>query len=74
MSHPLHGRSFLKELDFTPEEWRSLLELAAELKAAKKNGTEKQYLKGKNIALILKRLPLVLVVLLRWRLLIRVRM
>lgn len=55
MSHPLHGRSFLKELDFTPEEWRSLLELAAELKAAKKNGTEKQYLKGKNIALIFEK-------------------
>ena len=26
------GRSFLKELDFTPEEWRSLLDLAQHLK------------------------------------------
>jgi len=31
MSHPLHNRSFLKELDFTAEEWSSLLELAAQL-------------------------------------------
>ena len=33
----LRGRSFLKELDFTPDEWRSLLDLAAELKAAKRS-------------------------------------
>ena len=38
MSHPLHNRSFLKELDFTAEEWSSLLELAAQLKADKKAG------------------------------------
>ena len=38
MAYPLHGRSFLRELDFTPEEWRGLLNLAAELKAAKKEG------------------------------------
>ncbi|MDO5700529.1 MAG: ornithine carbamoyltransferase [Bowdeniella nasicola] len=55
MKHALHGRHFLKELDFTPDEWRSLLELAEELKAAKKNGTEKQTLKGKNIALIFEK-------------------
>lgn len=50
-----HGRHFLKELDFTPAEWRELLELSAELKAAKKEGREKQYLKGKNIALIFEK-------------------
>lgn len=55
MSPELHGRSFLKELDFAPEEWLSLLELAEELKAAKKQGTEKQHLTGKNIALIFEK-------------------
>ena len=29
----LKGRSFLKELDFTPEEWLSLLDLAAAAQA-----------------------------------------
>ncbi|OKL53974.1 ornithine carbamoyltransferase [Bowdeniella nasicola] len=55
MKHALHGRHFLKELDFTPEEWLSLLELSAELKAAKKEGREEQTLKGKNIALIFEK-------------------
>ncbi|MDO5747634.1 MAG: ornithine carbamoyltransferase [Actinomycetaceae bacterium] len=50
-----HGRHFLKELDFTPAEWRELLDLSAELKAAKKEKREKQYLKGKNIALIFEK-------------------
>ncbi|MDO4665626.1 MAG: ornithine carbamoyltransferase [Actinomycetaceae bacterium] len=50
-----HGRHFLKELDFTPAEWRELLDFSAELKAAKKEGREKQYLKGKNIALIFEK-------------------
>lgn len=50
-----HGRHFLKELDFTPAEWLELLELAAELKAAKKEGREVQYLKNKNIALIFEK-------------------
>lgn len=54
-THALHGRSFLKELDFSQEEWRSLLDLAAELKAAKKAGEEKHALKGKNIALIFEK-------------------
>jgi ornithine carbamoyltransferase len=53
--HPLHGRSFLKELDFTPGEWRSLLDLAAQLKADKRTGAEKQTLKGKNIALLFEK-------------------
>ncbi|MBC2868815.1 ornithine carbamoyltransferase [Streptomyces mexicanus] len=51
----LAGRHFLKELDFTAEELRGLIELAAELKAAKKAGTEPQYLRGKNIALIFEK-------------------
>jgi ornithine carbamoyltransferase len=55
MSINLHNRHFLKELDFTPEEIQYLLDLSAELKSAKRKGTEKQHLKGKNIALIFEK-------------------
>lgn len=55
MSHPLHGRSFLKELDFTAQEWGGLLELSAQLKADKKAGREVKRLEGKNIALIFEK-------------------
>ncbi|MFJ3232094.1 ornithine carbamoyltransferase [Streptomyces sp. NPDC086787] len=51
----LAGRHFLKELDFTEEEFRGLVELAAELKAAKKAGTETRYLQGRNIALVFEK-------------------
>lgn len=51
----LAGRHFLKELDFTREEFLGLIELAAELKAAKKAGTEQRYLSGRNIALIFEK-------------------
>ncbi len=51
----LRGRHFLRELDFTAGEWRSLLDLAAELKQAKKCGQERQVLPGKNIALIFEK-------------------
>ncbi|MEU6477697.1 ornithine carbamoyltransferase [Streptomyces sp. NPDC047017] len=51
----LAGRHFLKELDFTEEEFRGLIELAAELKAAKRAGTETRYLTGRNIALIFEK-------------------
>ncbi|MFD7437529.1 ornithine carbamoyltransferase [Streptomyces sp. NPDC059861] len=51
----LAGRHFLKELDFTEREFLGLVELAAELKAAKKAGTETQYLRGSNIALIFEK-------------------
>jgi ornithine carbamoyltransferase len=53
--HDLRGRSFLKELDFTPDHWRDLLGLAAQLKAEKRAGTEIQRLAGKNIALIFEK-------------------
>jgi ornithine carbamoyltransferase len=55
MTINLHNRHFLKLLDFTPEEIQYLLNLSAELKDAKKKGVEKQYLKGKNIALIFEK-------------------
>ncbi|MEV0277432.1 ornithine carbamoyltransferase [Streptomyces sp. NPDC050610] len=55
MAIDLTGRHFLKELDFTAEEFRGLVELAAELKAAKRAGAEEQRLRGKNIALIFEK-------------------
>ncbi|MET8327303.1 ornithine carbamoyltransferase [Streptomyces sp. NPDC005181] len=55
MAIDLAGRHFLKELDFTAEEFRGLIDLAAELKAAKKSGTEVQRLRGRNIALIFEK-------------------
>ncbi|MFE1442292.1 ornithine carbamoyltransferase [Streptomyces sp. NPDC058739] len=51
----LAGRAFLKELDFTAAEFRGLVELAAELKAAKRAGAEQRRLTGKNIALIFEK-------------------
>ena len=55
MAINLTNRSFLKLLDFKPEEIEFLLNLAADLKKAKYTGTEHQYLKGKNIALIFEK-------------------
>lgn len=55
MALDLHNRSFLKELDFTRAELQFLLELAAELKAAKYGGNEKKQLLDKNIALIFEK-------------------
>jgi ornithine carbamoyltransferase len=55
MKTNLKNRNFLKLLDFTPEEIGYLLDLSADLKKAKKAGKEKQYLKGKNIALIFEK-------------------
>ncbi|WP_103534074.1 ornithine carbamoyltransferase [Streptomyces sp. SM11] len=55
MAIDLTGRHFLKELDFTSEEFLGLVSLAAELKAAKKTGGEVQRLRGKNIALIFEK-------------------
>jgi ornithine carbamoyltransferase len=55
MCFNLRHRSYLKELDFSPEELRFLLKLAAELKAAKYGGYERPQLVGKNIALIFEK-------------------
>jgi ornithine carbamoyltransferase len=55
MAVDLRGRSFLTLLDFTPDEIRYLLALAADLKAARRSGTEVQRLRGKNIALIFEK-------------------
>ncbi|MBD0671152.1 ornithine carbamoyltransferase [Kitasatospora sp. NPDC091335] len=55
MAFNLRNRHFLKELDFTPQEFRFLVDLAAGLKAAKYAGTEQPRLRGKNIALIFEK-------------------
>ena len=55
MTVNLQKRHFLKLLDLTPEEIKYLLDLSADLKKARKSGNEKQYLKGKNIALIFEK-------------------
>lgn len=49
------GKSFLKLLDFTPEEIDALIELASDLKAKKKAGIPVDTLRGKNIALIFEK-------------------
>lgn len=55
MAFNLRNRNFLKELDFTPQEIKFLLDLSLDLKKAKYAGTEQQHLKGKNIALIFEK-------------------
>jgi ornithine carbamoyltransferase len=55
MTSALRGRSFLKELDLTVAEWEELLRLAAELKAAKREGREDQSLRGRSIALVFEK-------------------
>lgn len=55
MAMNLRNRHFLKELDFTPQEFRFLVDLAAELKAAKFAGTERPRLSGRNLALIFEK-------------------
>src|SRR3954462_5321772 len=55
MPFNLRHRSYLKELDFTPEELRFLLRLSADLKAAKYGGYEIPRLVGKNVALIFEK-------------------
>ncbi len=55
MAFNLRNRSFVKLLDFTPAEIKFLLKLAADLKAAKYGGYERQRLKGKNVVLIFEK-------------------
>ena len=51
----LKGRSFLTLKDFTPEEITYFIDLAADLKAKKKQGITGNSLKGKNVALIFEK-------------------
>jgi ornithine carbamoyltransferase len=51
----LKQRSFLTLKDFTGREIRFLIQLAANLKSAKRGGYERQRLQGKNLALIFEK-------------------
>jgi ornithine carbamoyltransferase len=55
MPFNLRNRHFLTLMDYSPKEILFLLDLAADLKKAKYNGTEQPRLKGKNIALIFEK-------------------
>jgi ornithine carbamoyltransferase len=55
MTTELHGRSLLKEVDLTKEEFTYLVDLAAQLREAKRSGSEVQRLVGRNIALIFEK-------------------
>lgn len=55
MAYNLKNRSFVKEIDFEPDEMESLLDLSAALKTAKYAGTEQPKLAGKNIALLFEK-------------------
>ncbi len=51
----MKNRSFLKLLDFTPEEILSLIDLADKLKAEKKAGISHRLCEGKTIALVFEK-------------------
>jgi ornithine carbamoyltransferase len=51
----LHGRSLLKEIDFTKDEFLSIVDLAGQLRREKRAGTERQRMTGLNIALIFEK-------------------
>lgn len=51
----LSGRSYLKLLDFTPEEIRYLIRLSRRFKELKLTGTPHRYLDGKNIVLLFEK-------------------
>ena len=55
MAVDLKGRSFLKLLDFNPEEIHEFLSLAAQRKADKKAGIKHSALEGCNIALLFEK-------------------
>lgn len=55
MKHKLHNRNFLALRDFSADEIRFLLDLADELKAAKRAGTERPRLSGRNIVLLFEK-------------------
>src|SRR5262245_28637397 len=54
-STDLRGRHLLELADYSREELRYLIDLAAELKAAKREGREERKLLGKSIALIFEK-------------------
>ena len=55
MADNLRNRSFLKLLDFLPEEIKFLLDLAAHLKWVQYAGTEQPRMVGKKIVLVFEK-------------------
>ncbi len=55
MAFNIHDRSLLSLMHHSPRELRYLLDLSRDLKRARYTGTERQHLKGKNIALIFEK-------------------
>lgn len=55
MTVDLRNRSFIKELDLEPDELLHLVDLAAELKAARRAGEEQQRLMGRTVALVFEK-------------------
>eukprot|EP00831_Metopus_contortus_P054573 TRINITY_DN45974_c0_g1_i3.p1 TRINITY_DN45974_c0_g1~~TRINITY_DN45974_c0_g1_i3.p1 ORF type:complete len:111 (+),score=36.97 TRINITY_DN45974_c0_g1_i3:85-417(+) len=51
----LKGKSFLKLMDFSQEEIKYFIDLAAELKKQKKEGKEVRHLTGKNVVLLFEK-------------------
>ncbi|MFT3859936.1 ornithine carbamoyltransferase [Micropruina sp.] len=51
----LRNRHFLKELDYRPAEWKRLLQLAAQLKRARRDRVEHKRLEGLTLALIFEK-------------------
>ena len=55
MTIDLHGRHFLKEMDFTVAEWEYLLDLTGDLKAARRERREVKRLEGMSLALVFEK-------------------
>ncbi|MDW5377936.1 ornithine carbamoyltransferase [Halomonas sp. HP20-15] len=55
MAFNIHNRSLLSLMHHSPRELRYLLDLSRDLKRARYTGSERQHLKGKNIALIFEK-------------------
>ncbi|PID37652.1 MAG: ornithine carbamoyltransferase [Pseudomonadales bacterium] len=55
MSYNLHNRNLLSLVHHSPRDLIFMLDLSRDLKRAKYSGTEKQHLKGQNIALIFEK-------------------
>ncbi len=55
MKNNFKGKSFLKLLDFTPEEINYLIDYAAELKSLKKKGIPHKLCEGKTVALLFEK-------------------
>jgi ornithine carbamoyltransferase len=51
----LHGRNLLKEIDFTAEEFRYLIDLGGQMRAEKHAGQRSSRLAGRNMALIFEK-------------------